>query len=316
MSLLKISESPVLASIFNTLASMNTKEDPSPIPYYASTYQDSLEMSRSEAQGKVQQVKTELAQELQQPNSQVVSELSKLNQKRQSQGKAALHWPSTVRQIESISQNSSLGSKEKKKQIEDLRKQLGLSKGEMKKCFTKPLEKIYRRAAEKLDEFKKQNLTQFKYELKIAEETFGKNSPQAAAIKQKQATFLRTLEPEQNKLSEQAHFYKNLYPSFLSRLGGFFKKIGSGILKAAATVGSFLKHIPIIGTIMERVVQPLKYLFTGKMGSFFKSLGSGILKTIGEFKSVLPFIPGIGPVASMIVRGVTGLVSKFHSSST
>jgi hypothetical protein len=46
-----------------------------------------------------------------------------------------------MKQIEQIADNPSLTDKEKRAAINDLRKQLGLSKGDMKKFYTKPLER-------------------------------------------------------------------------------------------------------------------------------------------------------------------------------
>jgi len=57
-----------------------------------------------------------------------------------------------MKKIEEIAGNPSISDKEKRAAINDLRKQLGLSKGDMKKFYTKPLEQ---KAAQEGDEAKR-----------------------------------------------------------------------------------------------------------------------------------------------------------------
>ncbi|HSA59889.1 MAG TPA: hypothetical protein VLJ37_09430 [bacterium] len=57
-----------------------------------------------------------------------------------------------VKQIEEIADNPALSDKQKRATINDLRKQLGISKGDMKKLYMKPLEQ---KAAQEGDEAKR-----------------------------------------------------------------------------------------------------------------------------------------------------------------
>lgn len=104
-----------------------------------------------------------------------------------------------TKKIEEIANNSSLTDKEKRAQINELRKQLGLSKGDMKKFFTKPLERSY---AQKIDQLK--------------------------------ATGIDS--PEKQRLLEQLESKKKLYGS-MYKAGGCVKKVFKGIGKGLAMVG-------------------------------------------------------------------------------
>ncbi len=101
--------------------------------------------------------------------------------------------------IEAIASNPSLTDKEKRAQINELRKQLGISKGDMKKYFTKPLERAY---AQKIDQLK----------------ASGIDTPQKA------------------QLLEQLEAKKKLYNS-MYKAGGCVKKVFKGIGKGLETVG-------------------------------------------------------------------------------
>ena len=104
-----------------------------------------------------------------------------------------------AKKIEEIANNPSLTDKEKRAQINELRKQLGLSKGDMKKFFTKPLEQAY---AQKIDQLK------------------------AAGIDT----------PEKQQLLEQLESKKKLYNS-MYKAGGCVKKVFKGIGKGLKTIG-------------------------------------------------------------------------------
>ena len=98
-----------------------------------SSYQSSSDAFSSEVQGVAQSVQQKVEQAIANPEQAVLEKLSQVNQKLQSQGKPPVDLQKTTKDIEAITNNSSLSKKEKKAQIEQLRKQLGLSKGEMKK---------------------------------------------------------------------------------------------------------------------------------------------------------------------------------------
>jgi len=104
-----------------------------------------------------------------------------------------------TQKIEEITNNAQRTDKEKRAQINELRKQLGLSKGDMKKFYTKPLEQAY-----------------------------------AQKIEQLKASGIDT--PEKQRLLEQLESKKKLYNS-MYKSGGCVKKVFKGIGKGLATVG-------------------------------------------------------------------------------
>src|SRR3989338_1141642 len=104
-----------------------------------------------------------------------------------------------TKKIEAIADDPAMTDKQKRAAINDLRKQLGLSKGDMKKFFTKPLEQAY---AQKIDHLK--------------------------------ATGIDS--PEKQRLLEQLESKKKLYNS-MYKAGGCVKKVFKGIGKGLATIG-------------------------------------------------------------------------------
>jgi hypothetical protein len=108
-----------------------------------------------------------------------------------------------TKKIEQIADDSTLTDKQKRAAINDLRKQLGLSKGDMKKFYTKPLEQAY---AQKIEQLKASGIDA----------------------------------PEKQQLLEQLESKKKLYHS-MYKAGGCVKKVFKGIgkgLAIAATVAA------------------------------------------------------------------------------
>jgi hypothetical protein len=109
-------------------------------------------------------------------------------------------YAAVTQKIEQIADDPALTDKQKRAAINDLRKQLGLSKGDMKKFYTKPLEQAY---AQKIEQLK------------------------AAGIDT----------PEKQQLLEQLESKKKLYNS-MYKAGGCVKKVFKGIGKGLATVAT------------------------------------------------------------------------------
>ncbi len=108
-----------------------------------------------------------------------------------------------MRDIEAIADNPNLTDKDKRRMINDLRKQLGLSKGEMKRYFTKPLERKY---ARRIDEIKRS----------------GPITPEKKA--------------EIDQLEQKRKLYAGMYKpggcikKMFKGIGGFFKGVGKALL--------------------------------------------------------------------------------------
>ncbi|MCE9624825.1 MAG: hypothetical protein K8R69_05140, partial [Deltaproteobacteria bacterium] len=238
------------------------------------------------------------------PDSETLTKMMAFNQKRKSQGKSPLDIKKVTQELEAIQGNSRLNDKEKKKQVEALRKSLGLSKGEMKGMFTRRIEKVYQATEKSLKNFQETKETQLKSQLQQAEHLYGKTSPQAQAIQSKRSSLKNQMEPERHRLSEHAGFFHSLYPGFWSRLGGFFKKIGGGFLKVLGGLGAALRFLPGVGPLASSALGSVKSLLKGKIIDF----GKGLLSTLKNAKSILPMIPAVGPIASLAVTGIESVM--------
>jgi small-conductance mechanosensitive channel len=260
MSLLNISDL-LNASNYNPTPTLSPNEIPFGIPNgYSSTYQNSPQIVESETRDFVAKTNSEIQQALAHPDPKVMDQLFKVNQKLSSQGKTPIDLQNMTRDIETIYNNKSLSDKEKKQQIEQLRKQLGLSKKEMKGLFTKRIAKVYENAAKSLQQYEQAKQAQFSQELKQAEDTYGKNSPQAQAVRQKMQVLQNTIEPQRQEYAQHANFYKSLYPSFWSKVGGILRKIGGSIMKGLSFIKPFVSMIPVFGPIASRVIKGIETL--------------------------------------------------------
>lgn len=200
-----------------------------------------------------------LQQSIANPEPAIATKLQEINQKRAQKGQAPLDFQSVTREIEGIMNNPALSDKDKKGQIAQIRKKLGLSKKDMRTLFTQRLKTIYENAAQQI-------------RVQIANTT-------DPIEKQRLTSLLQSYE-------SKAGLYNNMFKSFWSKLGGVFKKIGgflktvaSGIFKVAQFISPFLKFIPGIGQIASFVESGL-----GKVFAFLKDK---ISKTSEPFKSFL-----------------------------
>lgn len=203
-------------------------------------------------------IQTQLQQKILNPEPETIHRLQQINSDRNKKGLPPIDFKSSTQQIESIMNNPSLSDKEKKKQIGSLRKQLGLSKKDMKALFTQRLKKIYESAAQQIklqiqnttDPIEKQRLTQ-----------------------------------RLQQYESKASLYNSMFKSIWSKLGGVFKKIGSvfkkvvsGIFKVVKFLSPLLKFIPGIGQIASLATD----LF-GKAFNFLKDKISKVTKPIQDF---------------------------------
>ncbi|HKY62364.1 MAG TPA: hypothetical protein VJR29_03005 [bacterium] len=278
----------------------------------ASSYQSSNQSIGAEVKNQIDLNRKTLARELSHPEPKVLEKLGEVNQKRGAKGLAPIDLPKVTEQIEAIYKDSSLSDKQKKEKIEQLRKQLGLSKGEMKSLFTKRIESIYKKAEKRLAAFEQAKSSQLHSELRQAEAAYGKDSAQAKAVRDKLDSLKSTLQPEREGLKAQAKFFGSLYPGFWSRLGGAFKKIGQGLAKALSVLAKVVRFIPALGPVLSNAMRTVQSLLQGK----FKELGKSLLSTLGAAKNFAHFIPGIGQIASFAVTGLEALVKAFRPAKT
>jgi len=284
-------------------------------PCNASQYQSSSTSIDQEADNIITTVHKQIARALAQSDSKTLKKLMQVNQKRSLKGLPPIDLQKTTQDLEDIQNNASLSPNEKKKQIETLRKELGLSKGEMKSLFTKRLGSLYKEAEKSLARFEKAKQDQLKSQQNQAESLYGKNSPQARDIQSTLDSLQQRIDPEKQRLGESSQFYRSLYPGFFAKLGGFFKKIGGGFLRFLDGIASVLRFIPGIGPLASRVLNSVKYLFQGRIGKVFTNLGKGLLDTLKNWQDFLPLIPGLGTIASLAATGI-GAVLKATRGGT
>jgi len=248
---------------------------------------------------------------LQNPDPKVQDKLSQVNQKRSKKGKAPIDLKATTQAIQKIFIQKNLDEKTKKNKIEEIRKRLGLSKGNMKTLFTKRLGKIYKTAAQNLDRFRRKKEEILNSQIKEAEAKYGKNSDQARALLAQRSYLRGMIEPRRQEMEERSGFFNSLYPSFWSKFTGFFKKIGKGLTKIWKGVEGLLSKIPVVSQVISVVkgtVRSLKYLFKGKIIPFFKDFGTNIWGLVKNYDAWLPLIPGIGPLAASALRLIGGKI--------
>jgi hypothetical protein len=278
----------------------------------ASRYQSTAESLASETKSQVSLNQKQLKSELANPDAKTLEKLSKVNQKRSAKGMAPLSLPLVTEKLEAIYKDSALSDKQKKQKIEQLRKQLGLSKGEMKALFTKRIEAAYKNAEKRLAAFEQAKSEQLKSELQQAEATHGKDSAQAKAVQGKLDSLKSSLEPERQQLKAHAKFFGSLYPSFFSKLGSAFKKIGQVLSKGLAVLAKVVRFIPAFGPVVSGALRSVQSLIQGKFGQ----LGKSFLEILSGAKFLLPMIPGVGAIASMAVTGIEAIVKASRGAKT
>ncbi|HEX5033551.1 MAG TPA: hypothetical protein VFW62_03650 [bacterium] len=287
--------------------------DASPPAFPASAYQSTGQSIAAEIKNQIDLNRKTLAGELSHPDPKVLEKLGEVNQKRESKGLAAIDLPKLTRQIEAIYKDSALSDKQKKEKIEQLRKQLGLSKGEMKALFTKRIEAAYKNAEKKLAAFEQAKSQQLQAELQRAEASYGKDSAQAKAVHGKLDSLKSGLQPEREALKAQAKFFGSLYPSFWSKLGSAFKKIGQVWAKTLGVLAKVVRFIPALGPVVSSAMRSFQSMLQGK----FKDFGKNLLgAALGAAKNFAHFIPGVGQIASFAVTGIEALVKAFRPAKT
>ncbi len=138
--------------------------------------------------------------------------LAKANQRLARDGKAPVAITRVTQEIEDIAHDSSLTDKNKRRMINDIRKRLGLKKGEMKTLFTKRLEKIY---GEMIQVARIQGVTG----------------------------------PKLEELEKTKSLYKSMYKpggcikKLFKGIGSFFKGVGQFVAGVALTALSFARQV-------------------------------------------------------------------------
>lgn len=170
------------------------------------------------------------------PEPAVAAKVQELNQKRAQKGQAPIDFSATTRKIEGIMNNPALSDKQKKSQIADLRKHLGLGKKDMRTLFTQRLKSIYQDSA-----------NQIRTQLQSTTDPIERQK----------------LESQLQSYESKSKLYGSMFKSFWSKLGGafqkiggFFKKVGSSFLKVVSFVSPVLKLIPsLVKNGLQKFIQ-------------------------------------------------------------
>lgn len=138
--------------------------------------------------------------------------LQKASRRLAKDGKAPVDIARVTQEIEDIAHNAALSDKDKRRMINDIRKKLGLKKGEMKTLFTKRLEKIY---SEMIQVARIQGVTS----------------------------------PKLEELEKTKSLYKSMYKpggcikKLFKGIGSFFKGVGKFVAGVALTAFSFARQV-------------------------------------------------------------------------
>lgn len=206
-------------------------------------------------------VEADLQSKIYSPEPDVQKKLDDLNSRRTKEGKAPINFQQITREIENALSDPKLSDKQKKDKVGAIKNRLGLSKGDMKKLFTKRLAKLHQQAADKIQT----RIDGYEKAFKDAETIYGKGSPQAQAAQMQLQQAQGLLESAKKNYVAKAGVYKSMFPGFWSKLGGFFKKVGTVFKKIAQVVtkimdfvSPFLNFIPGIGQAISAGWNTLK----------------------------------------------------------
>lgn len=176
-----------------------------------------------------------------------------------------------AREVERINADETLSKEDKQKKINEVRERHGLSKEEMKRHVTEPLEKIYEDARAVLN----QEVEELKSNQKRLADFYGKDSPQALQAARTLDRVQKSLEPLQKKLQQSQETYHGMYQK-----GGCVKKLASGI-------GGIVKGLAQTFTnVAKGIVNPQNWF----KPSFW-------LNTIAPL--AVSLIPGVGLIAAV-----------------
>src|SRR4030095_7837398 len=262
-----------------------------------------------------QWVKSDLQRQIDTIEPATQKRLDSVNAKRAKKGKAPVDFMKTTQEIEGIMNDPGLTDTQKKDKIDEIRKRLGLGKGDMKALFTKRLGRIYGEAARQIQN----RLNLLKEAVKQAEKIYSKGSAQAERVRETLAAAQSSLQPTLDDLKHRSGLYNSLYPSFWSRLGGFFKSIGKAFLKVGQVftkimnfISPFLRLIPVYGQMISLAWSALKSFVSLVKGNWRGILGN--LLSSANITGLGGIFGGVSKLASKIAFFGKGLFQAFQGN--
>lgn len=212
-----------------------------------------------------------LQQELRTLEPAMSQEWDSLNAARAKSGQAPLNYASLVDEMERIQNDPNISGKQKKKMLDGIRKRCGLSKKQMKHFFTKRFARVYGQAAARLSNVLNQANAQYA-DLKAR---FGENSFIARDFKAKLDALAPQLQSRISQYSAKGSFYNSCFKSgFFSKLGGFFKSVGSVMSKVLAPVAAIASFFPGIGTAISMGINVARTAFQAISGNWKGALSN------------------------------------------
>lgn len=224
-------------------------------------------LSQSKQNTKVSLLLSQLPDKLQ-------TKWQQLLEKNNTLGKTSLDFQSIMSKMTQILENDALDGKAKKTAIENLRKELGLKKSDMKKFFTAPLSAAYQDQYKSMQKDFDEEHSRLETQIQTAENQLGAFAPEVLDLKSQLNTLKTEMTPKIETAQTNYKTTKSMYKGgFWSKIGGFFKKVGStiktGLKKASSFVGKisgffkkaldfalpFVQFIPVIGPALSAGMQ-------------------------------------------------------------
>lgn len=249
-----------------------------------SDWVSSPESVSMESNSIIENNQSQIKNEINNPDEKTMKRLNEINEDRAKKNLSPINIKSVSQKISKIYDNPNLSDKEKKDKIEAIRNQYQLNPNDMKFLFTQRLNHIYQEGAKRIEAYKQERLKTLGEGLKKAEETYGKDSPQAKEAQNSIKRLSDSVDQEKVQLQNKGNFLNSLWPKkkgFWGKLKGAFKKIG-GVLKKVGSVlgkvvnfatkffGPALELIPGIGPLISKGL----------------SIANTVLQTIGSVKNL------------------------------
>jgi hypothetical protein len=179
-------------------------------------------------------------------------------------------------QVDAVMRDPNIADKDKKKSLEDIRNRHGIPGNTMHELFTGRLGRVTKESAQRLEKTTNDLKKSVGDQLRQAEKAFGKNSPEALAIRSQLEGVDRATKPELQRLNAEA-----------GKLDGVFKprgrrRIGSRIRAAFKRIGRKIKNgFKKIGRGFKKLGRWVKNA-AKKVGRFFKKTASAASSTSPE----------------------------------
>jgi hypothetical protein len=213
---------------------------------------DSYQGARSMQPAQVVQAHQQLLQQrIYTPDQKSLEKLDEKNKGRAEAGKPPLSESfvlGVTQQVEQVTNDPNV--KDKSKAIDQIRKQAGLTKGEMKDLVTKRLSGIYGQGQKEMKAYHDQRKHELNDTLDQAKHIYGDHSAQAESVRAQIKDLDANLKPYEQQLGAKSKMYGDMY-------GGFWSKLK----KVANIARNFVKYIPVVGTAIDLGIRAAQSIY-------------------------------------------------------